>query len=233
MALLDIAQRAASRLGLRQPQAVVGSQDLTAQILLELANEEGEELSKYHDWQALTVQKTFTTLAQVVQTNALPPDDYNRLTYNPEIWNRSLNLRYRGPTKASRWQQLQAGVGSGQAGWWRIVGGQLNIYPAPTAGQTLAFEYVTQNWCESSNGTAQALFAADTDVSLLPEDVMILGVRWRFKSNRGFAYAEDMATYERAKEKAAARDRGTGRISPSEGGEDLNDAHNIVVEVSA
>lgn len=234
MALLDIAQRAASRLGLRQPQAVVGSQDLTAQLLLEFANQEGEELARYHDWQALTVQKTFTTLAQVVQTNALPADDYDRLVYSPQIWNRSLNLQYRGPTNSAKWQQLQSGVGAGIAGWWRIVGGELNIYPAPTAGQTLAFDYVSKNWCEDSSGTAQDLYMADTDVALVPERLILLGMVWRYRHSRGFAqYAEDMATAEREKEKAASRDRGSGRISPDGGSGDLNDAHNIVVEVTA
>lgn len=233
MSLLDIAQRAASRLGLRQPQTVVGSNDLTAQILLEFANQEGEELSRYHNWQALTVQKTFTTLAQVVQTNALPSTDYDRMVYNAEIWNRSLNLRYRGPTNSRVWQQIQSGVGAGVAGWWRIVGGQLNIYPAPTAGQTIAFEYISKKWCESSLGVDQEEFLADTDVALIPERLILLGIVWRYRHSRGFAqYAEDMATYEREKEKAAARDRATGRISSSSSSL-LNDAGTIVVEVTA
>jgi hypothetical protein len=212
----------------------VGSNDLTAQILLEFANQEGEELARYHDWQALVVQKTFTTLAQVAQTNALPSDDYDRMVYSPEVWNRSLNLRYRGPTNSREWQRVLTGVGAGVAGWWRIVGGELNIYPAPTAGQTLAFEYISRNWAESSGGTAQDSFMADTDVSLLPERIILLGMVWRYRHSRGFAqYAEDMATYEREKEKAAARDRATGRITPSGGDDGINDASNIVVEVSA
>ena len=233
MSLLDIAQRAASRLGLRQPQTVVGSNDLTAQILLEFANQEGEELSRYHNWQALTVQKTFTTLAQVVQTSALPSTDYDRMVYNAEIWNRSLNLRYRGPTNSRIWQQIQSGVGAGVAGWWRIVGDPLNIYPAPTAGQTIAFEYISKKWCESSLGVDQEEFLADTDVALISERLILLGIVWRYRHSRGFAqYAEDMATYEREKEKAAARDRATGRISSS-GSSPLNDGGTVVVEVTA
>jgi hypothetical protein len=216
MSLLSICQDAASDLGLRQPAAIVGSTDLTAQKLFRFANSGGKQLARYHDWQALTVEQTFTTLAQVVQTDALDPDDYDRMIYNPEVWNRSQDLRYAGPTPQRVWQQLQTGIVSGGlVGWWRIKGGQLNIYPAPSAGETLAFEYVSKRWARSSGGTEQEKFEADTDTTVLDEDLLTLEIIWRFRHSRGFAqYAEDMATCEREKEKAASRDRGTGRIRP-------------------
>jgi hypothetical protein len=221
MALLQVIQDAASQLGLRQPQAVFGSTDLTAQILLRFAQQEGRELAKWTDWQALTVQKTFTTLGQVVQTNALPSDDYDRMAYNAEVWNRTNNQRYTGPTAQRLWQQLQNGITGGVTGWWRILGGQLNIYPAPTAGQTLAFEYLSKNWVLSADDDAQDRWMADTDTSLLDEDLMVLGIVWRYRHSRGFPqYAEDMKTYELMKEKVAARDRGTGRVRTNSDGVD-------------
>jgi hypothetical protein len=212
MSLLSIIQKVAPRLGLRRPSAVVGSTDLTAQMLLELANEEGDELSRFHDWQALVTERNFTTLAQVAQTNALISTDYDRLPHNVEFWNRTLNLRYAGPTPQRVWQQLQSGVAAGVVGWWRIMGGQLQIYPAPTADQSLVFEYISKNWCASATGTPQSEFLADADVARIPERLMQLGIRWRWKQARGFDYAEDLETYEREREKAAVADRGTGRI---------------------
>jgi hypothetical protein len=221
MTLLTTIQDAASQLGLRQPQAVFGSTDLTAQILLRFAQQEGRELAKSHEWQALTVEKTFTTLATVEQTNALPSTDYDRMAYNAEVWNRTNNQRYSGPTAQRLWQQLQNGITGGVTGWWRILGNELNIYPAPTAGQTLAFEYISKNWCESAGGTAQDRWEADTDVALLDEDLMTLGIVWRFRHSRGFPYAEDMKTYEIMKEKVQAQDRGTGRIRSDSNGSDF------------
>ncbi len=214
MTLLSICQEAASELGLRQPATIVGSTDLTAQILYRLANAAGKQLARYHNWQALIVEQTFTTLAAQEQTDALDPDDYDRMIYNAEVWNRSQDLRYTGPTPQRIWQQLQTGIVSGGlVGWWRIIGGQMNIYPAPTAGETLAFEYISKRWARSSGGTAQEKFLADTDTTVLDEDLITLELIWRFRQSRGFPqYAEDMATCEREKEKAASRDRGTGRI---------------------
>lgn len=217
MSLLSICQDAASQLGLRQPSTIVGSADLTAQILYRFANQAGKELARYHNWQALIVEVTETTVAQVEQTDVLDPDDYDRLAYNAEIWNRTDNLRYTGPASQRVWQQLQSGNAAGIVGYWRIIGGQLNIYPAPTAGKTLAFEYISKRWARSSGGTPQSKFMADTDTTVLDEDLITLEIVWRFRHSRGFAqYAEDLATCEREKEKAAARDRGTGRIRPDE-----------------
>lgn len=216
MSLLSICQDAASQLGLRQPATIVGSTDLTAQILFRFANQGGKELMRYHDWQALVTEVVVTSTASVVQTGMLPAD-YDRMIYNAEIWNRSDNLRFTGPTPQRIWQQLQTGVAGGIVGWWRIKGGQLNLFPAPSAGKLIAFEYVSKNWASSSGGTRQTLFMADTDITPLDEDLLTLEMVWRFRHSRGFAqYAEDMATCEREKEKAASRDRGTGRIRPED-----------------
>jgi hypothetical protein len=217
LSLLSICQDAASQLGLRQPSIIVGSSDLTAQILFRFANQAGKELMRYHDWQALTVEALVTATASVVQAGALPSADYDRMIYNAEIWNRSDDLRYTGPTPQRYWQQLQTGVAGGVVGWWRIIGGELNILPAPTAGKIIAFEYISKRWARSSGASAQAKFMADTDTTVLDEDLITLEMVWRFRQSRGFAqYAEDLATCEREKEKAASRDRGTGRIRPEE-----------------
>lgn len=221
--LLDIIRKVTPRLGLKRPSAIVGATDLTSQMLLEFANQEGDELSRYHDWQNLIVEQTYTTVAQVEQTGALDSDDYDRLPFNVEIWNRSSDQRYTGPTPQRIRQLLKSsGVTAGVAGWWWIQGNELQIYPAPTAGQTIAFEYITKNWCESVGGTAQSEWLADTDVPRIPARLLELGLIWRFQQSRGLAtYAESMSTYEREKEKAASRDRGSGRMS-SAGAHDGN-----------
>jgi hypothetical protein len=212
LSLLTICQEAASELGLRQPQTVVGSSDLTAQILFRLANAAGKHLMGYHDWQALIVEKSHTSLATQVQTGAIP-DDYDRMIYNVEIWNTTTSQKFLGPTKQRHWRSLDSGIlTAAYPGYWRLIGGQLNILPVMTAGQTIVFEYITKNWCESSGGDAQEAFEADTDVALIREDLILLEVIWRFRKSKGFAqYAEDLETSEREKEKAASRDRGTGR----------------------
>lgn len=214
MSLLTIIQDAAAQLGLKQPDAVVGSTDLTAKALLRFANQEGKELARWHDWQALTVTRTFDSVNAIEQTGAIP-DDYDHMAFNVEIWDRTRNQRFTGPTDQRTWQQLQSGITGGIAGWWRLLRGELSIYPPPPDGSTIAFEYISRNWCEAADHTPQNQFEDDADIALLSEDLITLGVVWRFQQSKGFAqYAEALETYEREKERAAARDRATGVIRP-------------------
>lgn len=206
MSLLTLVQEVAGSLNLPQPASVVGNTDPDAILFLNLAKREGRSLSRRHDWQKLIVEHTQTTLATVAQT-ALPAA-YGRLMPDVEIWNRTTNTRYVGPVSSGEWVRLNTGISGGVAGWWRLIGGVLNIYPAPTAGQTIAFEYITKNWCQSSGGTGQANWAADSDVGVISEDLMGLGLTWRWLKAKGMDYAEDMATYEREFELDSSRDRG-------------------------
>jgi hypothetical protein len=213
MSLLTIAQNAARKLNIAAPATVVGNADLNAALLLYLAQEEGDELSRRHDWQALTTERTFTSLAAVIQTGFLP-SDYDRLVFAAEIWDRSRSLKFAGPTPSRAWQQLQTSQAAGVVGWWRILADQINIFPAQPAGNTLAFEYVSKNWCATSGGSPLSAWAADTDVGRISERLMTLGIVWRWLRAKGMDYAEEMSTYEREVEKVCSRDRGAGLIRP-------------------
>lgn len=213
MTLLSIVADAAVSLGLPEPSAVTSSTDLATKKLYRFANQAGKQLVRYHEWQALIVEQEFTTLAQEEQTNALPPVDYGRMVARPEVWDRTSNLRLFGPTPQRYWQLMKSGFASGTPGYWRILGNQMHIFPALEAGHELAFEYVSKRWVNSASGDPQEEFMADTDVSLLSEEILTLEIIWRFRQSRGFAqYAEDLATCEREKEKIAAADRALGRI---------------------
>ena len=81
------------------------------------------------------------------------------------------------------------------------------MLPAPTAGQTVALEYVSNCWLTDSTGaTYRTGFAADTDVVLLDPEIMRVGLEWRWLQRKGFEYAESFASYERMVADAMARD---------------------------
>jgi hypothetical protein len=84
----------------------------------------------------------------------------------------------------------------------------MNIYPAPTAGNTIELEYVSRNWCTSAAAVEQNTWLADSDLGRISEELMALGVTWRWLKSKGMDYAEDMATYDREVERACSRDRG-------------------------
>lgn len=217
MALLDIisgqATGTAVRCGLTPPSSLFGSSDPNAPLLIALAQEEGEELSRRHDWQVLKAATAQASLAAELQS-ALPAD-FDRLLPDGELWNRTLGLMYAGPTDDTTWGRIKALNITSGVGHWRLVQGNLVITPATAAGQTLSFPYMSKNFALSNVGVPKSVFTADTDTVLLPERLISLGIIWRWKKDKGFDYAEHMATYEREFERAASRDRGLAPIQVS------------------
>ncbi|MBZ4252035.1 hypothetical protein LAJ57_14125, partial [Streptococcus pneumoniae] len=74
MTLLSIVQNVCRLTGLRVPTEVVNSTDTQVQQLYALANEEGQELARSFEWEALNLEQTFTTTATEVQAAAIPAD---------------------------------------------------------------------------------------------------------------------------------------------------------------
>jgi hypothetical protein len=80
------------------------------------------------------------------------------------------------------------------------------MIPVPPAGDTYAFEYISNNWVLDATDVEKAAFTADTDTAILDEELITLGVIWRFLKAKGFDYAEAFRTYELQVSQALARD---------------------------
>lgn len=210
MTALQIVQNATARLGLTVPSAVFSSTDEQVILLRYLMNQEGKELATRGDWSKITKEHTFTTVAQAAQTSSVP-SDFGHIIMGT-VWNRNTDRPLIGPLTPAEWQQYQArNIASSFDSAFRFRGtgtASLLITPDPTAGQTVAYEYVSDQWCEAAGGTDQSAFAADTDVGLLDENLITLGVIWRFLAQKGFDYGEAFRTYQLEVEKALGRDGG-------------------------
>lgn len=207
MSLLTIVQAACAELSLVQPSAVVGSTDRQIQLMFGLANRAGRELARASNWQGLRTEKTFPTVNAVSQPAVIPTDF--RSFVPGTFWNRSTRRPLIGPISASQWQEILAQpVFSSVYIAFVERQGVFMMTPAPAAGQTIAFEYISTNWAKSAGLVGQATFQADTDMSYLDEDLITLGLIWRFRMRRGLSYEEERADYDAAVERAIARDGG-------------------------
>lgn len=210
MNLLAIVQAACAELTLPVPGAVVGSTDANAVLMLALANAEGRDLARRYPWQALTYEATFTTAAAESQgtlASIIGGTQELRYIVNDTIWNRDTGEPVLGPRPGRIWQGYKALTFAGPVYEYRIRGNELLFIPAPTAGQTCAFEYVSRHWCTDSSGaTYRSAFAADTDLCLVDDELVLMGLVWRWRKAKGFDYAEEHMTYERQVADAMARD---------------------------
>ena len=215
MTTLTIIQTAATTLGLPRPSAAVSASDSTTVQMVALLNEEANILSRRHDWQSLVREATFTTVATESQgaISTLAPG--LRHIIGDTIWNRTTDQDVAWPVTPKRWQaDLTLGVTSAPWSSFRIRGGSLLMYPAPTAGQTAAFEYVSGlPVIDQDAGTDKATYTKDGDTSSLDEMALALGVVWRWKQQKGFDISADYQQYEALVRDLKAKDSPAGLLS--------------------
>jgi hypothetical protein len=184
--------------------------------LVSLAKQEGKELARRHAWQKITKEKTFTATATETQATAIP-SDFDRYV-DETMFNRTRKRHVYGPLTPQEWQFQKSVITSMIVENWRQRGDSVMITPTATAGDTYAYEYISLNWCASSGGTEQSTWASDTDVGLLSEDLIRLGVIWRFRMAKGFSYDEQFRSYEIQLAQAIARDGGKRTLNIGSGG---------------
>lgn len=210
--LLTIVQRHCQRTGLPVPTTVYGSADPQVQQIMGLLEEEGNDLAARggESWQGMVREATHTTLAQEDQGAMTDIADTGfRYIKSQSFWDRSDDLPVLGPLSSEEWQSLKAVSNTGPRYYFRIRNGKLLANPAPAAGHTWAFEYVSRFWISDDSGTTfRQYFGADGDLLLLPPEVLLMGLRWRWKREKGLDYAEDFRTYENQVKDAIGRDAG-------------------------
>jgi hypothetical protein len=191
--LLDVVQRFCRKTNITVPSVVIGTSDPQVAQVYALLEEEGNELSGRGSWQALTVEATHTTLAAEVQGDIVDiADEAFRYIKNNTIWDRTENLPV-VVIDGVDWQAEKGFASTSPRYRARIRGGELIVTPTPVAGNTWAFEYVTWNWI---NQRDKQYFTNDSDTIDLPMVIVEMGLRWRWKKEKGLEYAEDFRSYE-------------------------------------
>lgn len=215
MSLLTVIQYVAGRTNVTVPASVLGTSDPQVLQLLRLLEEEGEDLRKRGPWNGIIKEASWTSTAAedqgAVTTLAASGFDYIK---KDTFWDRTTKLPIIGPLSDTEWQARQALTVTGPRYSWRIRGGKMLIHPTPAASHSFVFEYASKNWILGIDGTTyKQYFTLDTDTILLPEELVLMGLRWRWKKEKGFDYAEDFRTYEMQVKDALGRDGGKVTLS--------------------
>lgn len=205
MTILTICSDAVDRIAITLSGTTVFSNTAdTARQMRALANQEGKELMRRGSWEALTKEQTFVSLAQETQTGAIP-SDYDHML-NETFYNRTRKRQVTGPLSPTDWQAQKSIIATVLYDSYRIRGNSVMMIPVPPAGETYAFEYISKNWVLDNASTPKPAFTADTETAILDEELITLGVIWRFLKAKGFDYSEAFRTYELQVSQALARD---------------------------
>lgn len=216
MSALTIAQAIADRVGIPRPSTLISATDQNSRLLLALMQQEGRDIARRHDWQAITKEKTFTSTATEEQSSVIPTD-FDHFV-DGTFWNRTENRLVLGPASAQEWQAMKSDRIQAVHDIFRHRGSSLYLLPTPAAGQTYAFEYVSTWWVAATatpTTPAKAEFEIDTDVPVISDELIILGGVWRYQRARGLDYSEAFRSYELALIRAIGRDGGAQTLSMS------------------
>lgn len=165
------------------PTFIIGNSDPTAKTLLSAAKKVGEELARDYDWQELSKTATVTTEVGVRLYDL--PSDYERIS--PDTMWDGTQFRYmRGQTTRREWAAITNNrVNPALTYWWRLFGGQIQLEPAATSVFSFNYEYLSNVYCKDMGGVDRADgWTDDTDLSKLPFDLFITGIRYYFSDSK-------------------------------------------------
>ncbi len=211
MTVLTAIQNACAVIPLNKPDGVFAGQEREHFELQALANAAADHIARDYEWQKLKQIATIT--GDGLAEHFGFPSDYDRMLKQAEL----RTSRHMGAlthiAASDQWLDMSIRQFSLATGAWTIYGDQIHIRPAPADGEEVKYFYMTSKWAADKNGTARGTFTADDDAFRLSEKLLELCLIWRWRANKGLAYAEDLGNYEDAKEKLIVADKGSRLIT--------------------
>lgn len=204
MNLVELCNRFAIRTGLPQSNTAFGGNTTMAQIA-GLLDEVLDYLTSEYNFQQLREEAVFFAQEFEYQgvLNVLAPKGFARLC-SGTFFDRTNRLEVQGPLTQAEWQALKATTITGPATWFKIQNDALYLTPAPAAFGEFAFEYMSNFAVRECSGGARKRYPTkDDDLFQLPDDLLLAGLRWRWKAEKGFDYAEELRQFEMLAKSAA------------------------------
>jgi len=219
MTLLQIIQEFCRRTGLSVPVIAASSNDDQILQYMGLLNEILDDLEKRRAYTFLQKEGIITATGDEDQGSLLTlfPDFESFLTQY--FFNRTTNEVIYGPIPPDAWQAKAAGLYAVSETRFRIFSRHLYLSPAPAAGDSISFEYQTKYPVMdevSVPSSYKRYFSLDTDTTLYPDSILIAGLRWTWKREKGIRYGEDFRNYEEMVKRLSGKDGNPRQIKLDE-----------------
>jgi hypothetical protein len=164
--------------------------------LVALLGEVLDEIVSSFNLQSLTSEAVFSATGVTLQgpMGTIAPG-FERLLAKT-FFNRTRRVEVPGPLSPTEYQAQRTMPGTGPISWFRIVGDKLYLDPPPAAGEQFAFEYIDRNAVVEAGGATKQYPTQDTDTFRVPDAILIAGLRWKWKYEKGLEYAEDFSSFQ-------------------------------------
>lgn len=199
MTILQIIQDVCVECGIAPPSVAVSSPDTTIQQMVLFAMRSGNDLQRRWTWKAQKKQIPSTFTGDGTTTLFSLPTDFGSLqpsdTFTSSVYP---TIPLEGPINEDDLLRLKQLPFVPVPGVWRpVMANKIEIYPAPAASEIISYVYASKFWILAADGTTyRSRWGADTDTSIISEDLITLHTIWRWKKGKGLDYSEEMRTAE-------------------------------------
>lgn len=196
----DVMDRAARAVRVQPPTNWIGSTTTTAMELKDLLGEVVSDIQ-----QRLELPSPFTaqqTIAGDGSATYSLASSFKRLVRDMPLFETGPVRRYCSRiARDNDWSNLQElGTGAGER-YYRVYGTDVTgwtveFYPALETDGEVLVNHVTNVWMRSAAGVNGSAWAAADDYLLLDGDLVVAGIKWRWRRAKGFDHASALAEYE-------------------------------------
>lgn len=215
MSLGSICANVLSETGWQALTGIAANTDATAQQIFAIANTELKQLSKAFTWPHLEQEYLFNTV--VDQASYTWPEDF-RVAIFGSVFDTTEYYKVRGSINIEDWNMLKYGLLNqisretfrlGYSGTEPTI----ELSPPPSSVRALVALYSSKYYAQDIAGTRKEKYEADSDVSVIPEDLIELGVKWRFRRAKGLDFSAELSEYNSTCKTQFARFRGSSEIA--------------------
>lgn len=210
--LSDCVTQVMKSLGLVPPNSIVGSADATANQMVALATEVGQQLTTEHDWQMLDREMTLVTV--IGQTEYTLPLDFDRF-YSDASWNHTTRLPAVGSLTQQEWQMLKARqlAGTTFTMLYIVTDGKIVLYDTPSSVQTIVLPYRSNGWVRKADASYSNEVLANDDIILFDSLLFRTALRIAWMNAKQFDTSALTPGYERMLQSAKGKDKPARTLS--------------------
>lgn len=199
MSLLRICRAVFAETGWPVLGSIASNSNATAQQAFALANSELAALSELYDWPHLEEEFNFTTIPG--QAWYAFPADFRKVSVG-SVFDKSEYYQIKGSLSITHWfAQKYALLGNLSRMKFRVkyvngVAG-FEVTPTPESANDMVALYYGTNYALTGDipPVPKEYYELDTDVSRIPERLIMLGLRWRFRRAKGLDFSAELAEY--------------------------------------
>lgn len=210
MTILSAMQSAAIRLVGHKPAVFFTASEKFELEIADMINLVARDICRYKDWQALTKIYEVPTDGETESFDL--PSDYDRQLLVTDIQDLDNWVSgYEHVDNINEFMFRRARGFEATPGAWTIYQNKLHFFPAPALDNSAAFPYISNQYALGQESGPKSEFTDDMDSFVIRggEEILTLGLVWRWRENKKEDYTGDQEAFILALDQIAAKDKGS------------------------